>query len=218
MRRVGILGGTFNPVHCGHIRLALEMAEAVGLDAVEFVPAARPPHKADCGLLDFEFRSRLVSLAIGGIAGFSLNTMEADRPGPSYTWDTLTDLVSRRPGDEFFFIMGASDLLSLHLWKRGLELPSLVNLAVSNREHLGRDQVTEYFASRPGAEVAPDGEGGWRSASGRTVSLVDIPRLDISASFIRDRFRRSRNLRCLLPAPVEEQLLGHRERVLAAWA
>src|SRR5512142_198557 len=138
MKRLGILGGTFNPVHVGHMRLALEMAEALSLDRVEFIPAARPPHKPDEGMLPFDLRAQLLSLSIDGASGLAVNLMEAERPGPSYTWDTLVELSRQRPDTDLYFIMGASDLLNLHLWRRGPELGQLANLAVSNRDRLGR--------------------------------------------------------------------------------
>ena len=138
MVRLGILGGTFNPVHVAHVRLALEMAEALNLDRVELIPAARPPHKPGEGMLPFELRAALLSLAVEGLDRLSVNLMEAERPGPSYTWDTLQELAVRNPEADMYFIMGASDLLNVHLWRRGAELGSLANLAVATRDHLGR--------------------------------------------------------------------------------
>lgn len=218
MRRLGILGGTFNPVHVGHVRLALEMAEALSLDRVELVPAARPPHKPSEGMLPFELRARLLASAVEGLDSVGVNLMEAERPGPSYTWDTLSELVRREPRADIHFIMGASDLLNLHLWHRGPELGRLANLAVSSRDHLGRDAVEAYLAERGEMACEQAEPGRWRMPSGKFIELVDIPRLDISASFIRERFRRGANLRFLIPPGVEEQLNRLRAQVLKAWS
>ena len=218
MQRLGVLGGSFNPVHIGHVRLALEMAEALSLDRVELIPAARPPHKQGEGMLPFTLRAELLRLAVEGVDGLALNLMEADRPGPSYTWDTLTELSRQHPGADLHFIMGALDLVNLHLWRRGPELTTLANLAVSTRERLSREEVGSYMAAHPEFGCEPDGSGVWRAPSGRRVTLVDVPRLDISASFIRERFRRGSNLRYLVPPGVEEHINRLRSEVLAVWS
>ncbi|GFK94280.1 putative nicotinate-nucleotide adenylyltransferase [Fundidesulfovibrio magnetotacticus] len=215
--RLGVLGGTFNPVHVGHVRLALEMAEALGLDGVEIVPAARPPHKPEEGLLPFELRLRLLEMALGDLEGVRANSMEAGRPGPSYTVHTLEELARRRPGDELHFILGSGDLLTLHQWRDGHRLGDLAHLAVAGRDRHGRDAVADYLASRPELGYAPAGPGLWERASGRRLVLVDVPRLDISASFVRDRFRRGSNLRFLLPPAVERELARLRPRLLEIW-
>jgi len=217
MRRLGILGGTFNPVHVGHVRLAVEMQEALALDRVELVPAARPPHKQDEPMMPFELRAELADLAVEGLSSVGVNRMEADRPGPSYTWDTLQELAASRPGVELYFILGATDLVNLHLWKHGTQLGVLANLAVSTRDRLGAEQIAAYLADHPEMGYSPDGSGRWRQECGRRIELVDVPRLDISASFIRDRFRRGANLRFLVPLRVEEELNRRRDQLLALW-
>jgi nicotinate-nucleotide adenylyltransferase len=218
MLRLGILGGSFNPVHVAHVRLAVEMAEALNLDRVELIPAARPPHKSGEGMLPFELRAELLSLAIQDIDSLRVNLMEAERPGPSYTWDTLKELAARNPKADIHFIMGASDLLNLHLWRNGTELGSLANLAVATRDHLGREEVESYLSARPEIRCEPDGPDRWRMDSGKSIELVDIPRLDISASFVRERFRRGANLRFLIPREVEEQLNRQRDQILKIWS
>jgi nicotinate-nucleotide adenylyltransferase len=218
MTRLGILGGTFNPVHVGHIRLALEMAEALKLDRVELIPAARPPHKADVGMLPFDLRARLLTLAVAGTPGLSVNLMEADRPGPSYTWDTLSEMAARAPEADIHFILGACDLLNLHLWRRGPELCRFANLAVASRDRLGSTEVERYLAGHPEMGCLPAGPDRWRAPSGKFIEVVAIPRLDISASFIRERFRHGSNLRFLIPPGVEEELGRQRDHVLSLWS
>jgi nicotinate-nucleotide adenylyltransferase len=218
MVRLGVLGGTFNPVHVGHVRQAIEMAEALAFGRVEFIPAARPPHKAGEGMLPFEVRAGLLELAVEGMEGFGVNRMEEARPGPSYTCDTLAELAAKNPGSDIHFIMGATDLLNLHLWKRGPELADLASLAVSTREDLGRPEVEAYLAGRPEFGWTPDGPWSWRSRAGRSIRLVDIPRLDISASFVRDRFRRGSCLRFIIPPAVEAGLERIRDLAVASWS
>ncbi|GAB6035712.1 nicotinate (nicotinamide) nucleotide adenylyltransferase [Fundidesulfovibrio butyratiphilus] len=217
MRRIGLLGGTFNPVHVGHVRLGLEMLEALGLDAVEYLPAARPPHKTGEGMLPFFLRLELLEAALDDLPGLVANPVEAERSGPSYTWDTLEHLNRTRPGVAWYFIMGAGDLLCLHLWKRGLELGGQANLAVSSRDSLGAREVGEYIEKTPEMGLVAQGRGRWRFSGGNELVLVEVPRLDISASFIRERFARGACLRYLLPATVERRLEASRSEVLLAW-
>lgn len=214
---MGILGGAFNPVHVGHLRLGIEARECLGLDRVEFVPAARPPHKPEPWMLPFAARRELLELAVSGMPGFFVNPLEAERPGPSYTWDTLQGLAREHPGRDYHFIMGAGDFLNLHLWKRGLELGTLANLAVATRDHLGAAEVEGCLADRPAMGCVPEGPGRWRMAGGKVLALMDILRLDISASRIRERFRRGADLRFLLPVAVEETLSRRRREILDFW-
>jgi nicotinate-nucleotide adenylyltransferase len=217
MERVGILGGAFNPVHVGHLRLGVEALEALNLDRVELVPAARPPHKPEPWMLPFALRHEFLRLAVADAPQFCVNPMEDLRPGPSYTWDTLEALAQAHPDREHYFIMGAGDFLNLHLWKRGLELGTLVNLAVAARDHLGAAEVEACLAGREQMGCTADGPGRWRMRGGRELVLIDILRLDISASCIRERFRRGADLRYLSPPPVVEALTRQREQVLDYW-
>lgn len=218
-RRVGIFGGTFNPVHIGHLRAAIEVAEALGLEAVELVPAARPPHKHGNGLLDFPLRLALCRLAVAGLSGFSVNPLEADRPGPSYTWDTLTELRRTRPDDALVFILGMGDLLCLGQWKDGYELGRLASLAVHARAGLGLATFTDCLRVHgPVMGATPtDDPTVWTLGGGRCISFVPVARLDISASEIRERWRRGARLNHLVPDAVLRELLRHEDALAACW-
>jgi nicotinate-nucleotide adenylyltransferase len=209
--RIGIFGGCFNPVHLGHLRAAVEAAEGLGLSRVDFVPAARPPHKPDAPMLGFELRVRLLRAAVADAPGFRINVLEGGRPGPSYTWDTLSAYRAEAPGAELFFLMGAVDLLNLAGWRRGFELGTLAHLAVMSREGLDLERVTAFLAG-PGAALGavPASEDGsdegvraaWALGGGHRLYFLDIPRLDISSSLLRGRWRRGGSLRYLTPDPV----------------
>lgn len=218
-KRVGIFGGTFNPVHIGHLRAGIEVAEALGLDAVELVPAARPPHKHGNGLLDFSLRLALCRLAVAGLAGFSVNTLEADRPGPSYTVDTLTELRRTRPEDQLVFIMGMGDLLCLGQWKDGYDLGRLAGLAVHARAGLGLSTFTDCLRVHgPVMGAQPTGDPAvWTLGGGRTITFVPVARLDISASDIRERWRRGARLDHLVPEAVLRELQTHTDALATAW-
>ena len=216
---IGIFGGTFNPVHVAHVRAAIEVCEALGLVAVELIPSARPPHKLGGKLLDFDLRVALCRAAVAGIPGFSVNLLEADRPGPSYTCDTLAELAASRPGQDFCFILGLGDLLCLPSWKDGLGLGRLADLAVHSREGQGLEAfhafVTENaqaLAASPTADPAV-----WTLPSDRTIRYVPVARLDISASDIRERWRDGRRIDGLVSQSVLAELLTHADALNAGW-
>lgn len=217
--RIGIFGGTFNPVHVGHVRAAIEVTETLGLDAVEFVPAARPPHKHGEPLLGFPLRVALCRLALDGLPGFSVNAMEADRPGPSYTCETLAALDRARPETAFFFVMGMGDLLHLRSWKNGLELGRLANLVVHAREGLGLETFTGFMV-RNGREMGAEPSGDpsvWNLPDRHRMHFVAITRLDISASDIRKRWREHRRIEGLVPESVMRELNNHADALETCW-
>src|SRR5262249_24245927 len=115
--RIGVFGGTFDPVHLGHLILAEQCREQVRLDQVWFVPSARPPHKLDRSLTPFVHRVEMLSLALAGNPAFRVDQSEKDRPGPSYTVDTLDIFKQQRSRDEFFLLVGSDTLLDLPHWR-----------------------------------------------------------------------------------------------------
>ena len=212
--KIGILGGSFNPVHVGHVRMAIETLERLGLDRVELVPAKRPPHKTAEGILPFELRTALVDLAVADVPGLGINPLEGDRPGPSFTCDTLTCFRAEAPKDEFHFIVGASTFLELDTWRRGLEVPSMASLAVVNRWEAA-DKVADYIARTwPHAERNGDV---WAFPDGNRIQLLDIPRLDIKGEQVRRRWLERRSLRHLVPEGVAELLDARGDEVEAVW-
>ncbi|MHC1710885.1 MAG: nicotinate (nicotinamide) nucleotide adenylyltransferase [Solidesulfovibrio sp.] len=216
---IGIFGGTFNPVHVGHLRAAIEVAEALGLDAVEFVPAARPPHKSGEPLLDFPLRLALCRRAVEGVPGFSVNATEVDRPGPSYTCETLAAFGRTRPGEAFYFIMGMGDLCNVHLWKNGTSLGCLANLAVHAREGMGLAAFTAYLTeygrkmeAKPTADPAV-----WTLPENHRIHFVPVTRLDVSASDIRKRWRENKRIEGLVPESVMHELKTQTDALEAGW-
>ncbi len=215
----GIFGGTFNPVHVGHVRAAIEVAETLGLAAVEFVPAARPPHKSGEPMLDFALRLLLCQRAVEGVPGLSVNAMEAERPGPSYTCETLAALGRTRLTEDFCFIMGMGDLLNLPQWKEGLGLGRLAHLAVHAREGLELEAFTGFLrenASAMDAAPTPD-PAVWTLPGGRRLTYVPITRLDVSASDIRERWRQGKRIHGLVSEAVLRELKQHAAALEAGW-
>jgi len=213
--KIGILGGSFNPIHTGHVRMAIEALERVGLDRVELVPAKKPPHKDGAAILPFELRMELVNRAIEGIPGLGTNPLEGDRPGPSFTCDTLTCYRTENPQSEIVFILGASTFLELNKWRRGLEIPDLASLLVVNRWGAS-DEVAGFIEEHwPAAELGD--EGVWTFPEGHTIQMVDIPRLDVKGGHIRRRWLEGRSLRYLVPPGVEALLEEKSDEIEQYW-
>ena len=212
--RIGLLGGSFNPVHIGHLRLCLEMLEQAGLDRVELVPAYIPPHKDPAGILPFGMRLRMLQESIDGVAGLEVNPLEQDRPGPSYTLDTLKAYRSEYPEYELNFILGDRDLFTLPKWHRGQEIARLSNLLVIGRQG-GHSQVG-VFASRFW-KVSQHKESCWELENGRRISFYSVPRLEISSSMIRSRWLAGQSIDWLVPFGVRDILTGSSGEVRTVW-
>ena len=130
-----LLGGSFNPPHIGHLRLAIEVREALGtlVDSLVLVPCGNPPHKRADSLLPFALRAEMTRAAVRGLPGISVSEEEGERQGYSYTWDTLSRYREKLPGRELYFVIGTPDFALLHTWHRGLELPRLCQFIVVAR-------------------------------------------------------------------------------------
>ncbi len=213
---IGILGGSFNPAHTGHVRMAVEVLEGLALDRVDLVPAFQPPHKPAQGLLPFALRLRLAELAVQGLPGLAVNPLEAERPGPSYTWATLAEYARREPGAGLFFILGSGTLFDLPIWKRGPELLDLASFVAVNRWDLDLEAVDRLVCAT-WAGARREGPGLWRFPSGNTLICLNIPRLDIKAAEIRERWRARRSLALLVPPRVQEVLEAGGPEIENAW-
>ncbi len=227
--RIGILGGSFNPVHNGHLRLALEARELLGLARVDLLPCACPPHKPAAGLLPFELRVRLLRAAVEDMPFMRVNAMEGERPGPSYTWDSLARYAGEEPEARRCFLLGCEDFAALPSWHRGVELPELADFVIAPRD--GAEQ--EYFAravrgflpcAKPCAPALFSGPPLPADAlcfcmpQGTMLIYLPLTRLDISASDIRRRFLSGRSARFLLPDAALRFLEEERETVARYWA
>ncbi len=194
-----MFGGTFNPVHLGHLRAAEEVREALGLERVWFVPSRIPPHKAPDGILPPEVRLGWVEQAVAGNPGFAVSSVELGRDGPSYSVDTLGVLARQAgPGRRLWFLLGVDAFLEIHTWHRVDDLLSQVNLAVMRRPPHD-DPVRPPGPLRDVLRPAP---GGFRHRSGTEVRFVPVTRLDISASRVRAALAAGRSVRYLVPEPV----------------
>ncbi|HXG10312.1 MAG TPA: nicotinate-nucleotide adenylyltransferase, partial [Gemmataceae bacterium] len=199
LMRIGILGGTFDPVHLGHLILAENGREQGRLDRVWFIPAAAPPHKLERPITPFERRVEMLRLAIVGNPAFEVNELEKDRPGPSYTVDTLTELRRRHPGDEFFLLIGSDTLADLAMWREPGRIVQMAGLLVWPRP--GHPLRT--------AEQLRAALGLPESVAVR-LQVVEGPLIDISSTDLRRRAALGRTLRYLVPRAVEQYILEKR--------
>lgn len=218
----GILGGTFNPVHNGHIRHAIEAGEALGLERVVFMPCPDPPHKRSAGLLPFELRLELVRAAIGHVPFLEASDLEGSLPHPSYTWRTLSEWRRRFGEGDLYFMMGAESFAALDSWYRGLELPQLAHIVMLPRDggerRLFHDCLRRFWNADP---EFGEGETGVRETvplpGGGACTYLPAPRLDISSTRIRELWRSKRMLAGLVPPEEISLLLRHRQEVDACW-
>ena len=197
--RVGVLGGTFDPPHLGHLILAQEACQALSLAQVLFVPAGEPWRKAGRELSPREQRLAMMGKAVSGNPAFAVSTVEVDRPGPSYTAETMAELRRQFGAEtELFFIMGADSLTDFPHWHQPLRILELARLAVAERSPLGNEALEEALSE----ELA--------EALRERVVWLSMPLIAISASAVRERVRQGLPIRYWVPEAVEEYITRHR--------
>lgn len=176
--RIGILGGTFNPVHIGHLILAEEAREKLGLDRIIFVPTALPPHKEDLNIAPASDRLKMIKLAIGGNKYFTVSDMEIKRQGRSYTIDTLNELKRRYGKDELYFIIGSDLLKYLDEWKDLAQIIKMVKFLAATRPGYPLEQIPNY------------------------IQTLAIRAVDVSGFEVRQCVRENKSFRYLVPDKV----------------
>ncbi|MCA9071090.1 MAG: nicotinate-nucleotide adenylyltransferase [Planctomycetaceae bacterium] len=188
--RLGLLGGTFDPVHWGHLLMAEQCREQCRLDQVWLLPAGLPPHKSDQTISTGNQRAEMLEFAVAGNSNLIVNRMELSREGKTYTVDTLAQLHQERPEDELFFIIGADSLVDLPDWRepdRICEYATVVAVNRGDRPLPSREELTKHV----GETIAS------------RVELVTMPGIDLSATDIRHRVREGRSIRFMVPRAVE---------------
>ncbi len=204
--RIGVFGGTFDPIHVAHLRCAEEAAELLALERVLFVPAADPPHKHR-QLTPAVHRLAMVRRAVAGNPRFRVSTVELDRPGTSFTVDTLRALAARLPRARLTLLIGADAFRDIGTWKDYRVIFTLADVAVWTRP---AQDVRRPLALLPVAARRDFCYSSVRSVlehrTGTRVQFLTVTALDISASDIRQRVRRGRSIRYLVPPAVERYL------------
>ncbi len=193
MRMIGIMGGTFNPIHNGHLFLAENAYEQVGLEQIVFMPSKNPPHKAKPERITDWQRAEMIALAIKDNPHFILSTMELERDGFTYTADTLELLVKEHPETKYHFIVGADSLFMMDQWKEPQKIFDLCTVVAACRDGVDLGMLSEqaqYLRERFHGEIL----------------LVEMPMMQVSSENIRERAARQQSLRYYLPDCVIEYM------------
>ncbi|HZV76020.1 MAG TPA: nicotinate-nucleotide adenylyltransferase [Conexibacter sp.] len=194
--RIGILGGTFNPPHLGHLVCAQEAHEQLALDRVVLMPAGIPPHKQVAADPGAEVRYELCQLAVASDERFDVSRLELDRPGRSWTVDTLRALHDLNPQDDLTFIVGGDMARSLPTWREPETVLELATLAVAERAGSEREDIRGELRAL-------------RGATRERVRFFDMPRIDVSSSLVRERVATGRPIRYLVPEAVAGAIAAH---------
>jgi nicotinate-nucleotide adenylyltransferase len=208
--RVGILGGSFNPIHLGHLRAAEEVREALKLDLVYFVPAALPPHKPPDGLAPPEHRLAMVRLATKGNRYFMVSDVEVRRAGRSYTIDTVRHFLATLRGPSTLFLMMGSDAFAeLDTWKECDELVRSSSVVVHTREGVGNTSPPRISlaALKRFGYIKKDDH--YVHSNGQTLSFVATTIFPFSATLIREKLQQRRSVRYLMPGDVVDYIQRH---------
>ncbi len=211
--RIGLFGGTFNPVHFGHLRAALEVKEGFELDEVFLIPASLPPHKISAGVADAADRLQMLKLALEGASGLNLSDVELMRSGPSYTIDTVQHFKRTLPDEsQIYLIMGLDAFLEIDTWKSYEDLLMQIPFIVISRPKAGSGSdgsgwkiMSDYLTSRISADYAfSESQCCYRAKSKQPVYAFDVTFLDISSTRIRSLISRGRSVNYLVPQKVAE--------------
>ena len=193
MKRYGMMGGTFNPIHLAHLYIAYEAKEELNLDKIIFMVAGNPPHKKESKIIDSKYRYNMVQKAIEGYEGFEISDYEIKKNGYSYTYETLRYLKGDEEDVEVFFIAGADSLMDIEKWKNTKEVLNNCTFVVFNRGDFNRETLKsqkEYLENKYQAEIV----------------LLDIMSIDISSTIIRKRIKEEKRVDFFLPNKVLEYI------------
>ncbi|MEI3377232.1 MAG: nicotinate-nucleotide adenylyltransferase [Coriobacteriales bacterium] len=185
--RIGIMGGTFDPVHNGHLAVAASVAKQLDLDRVLFIPTGNPNFKQGLKIAPASERAHMVALAIKGEPLFQLDLREVERSGVTYTADTLEELTRCHEGAQLFFIMGTDSALTLPGWKRAEDVARLCTVVVAKRPGQSTRQVREVLAA---------------SLLDFDVVYLDVPQVDVSSTQLRERIAQGRDVSDMIPTSV----------------
>jgi nicotinate-nucleotide adenylyltransferase len=197
MKKVGILGGTFNPIHNGHLALAEHAYEQAVLDYILFMPLMNPPHKSNRDIVYADHRLNMVRMAIENKPHFVLSDLELKRPGKTYTSDTLKILKENEPDTEYFFIVGADSFMMMSQWMEPQTIFRLSSIIVGGRGQYTQEQLeekAEYFEKTYGGKII----------------FLDMPLVEISSETIRECIKNGKSIRYYVPDKVEEYIIKYK--------
>ena len=195
MKPIAILGGSFNPVHYGHLKMAEAAMESSHFSKVLFIPTGTPYHKEQKSLLPFSDRLKLLELAIENCPDFAFSPIEGEREGNSYTFDTVRELLWQNPTESYSLLIGTDQFLTLRSWHKIAELGKLVDFYIANRN--GEMEFSTFQKEKEALE---------KELSLHCI-LFPMPAIDLSSTEIRNRLKEGKSIHGMLPKPVEEYIL-----------
>ena len=195
-RKIGVMGGTFNPVHMGHLLLAEWAMEAAGLDQILFIPTGVPYMKDNCHVLSGDERLQMTALAIEDHPAFAVSGMEVERKGYTYTCDTMEQLKEKSPKDNFYFIMGADCLYTIEKWRDPERIFRVCDVIAAARNGSSLPQIAEKCK-----ELSEKFHG--------KILLLQFPAMEISSTDIRERVACGRSIRYLVPEKVRDYIISN---------
>lgn len=210
-RRLGIFGGTFDPVHVGHLRGAREVLDELALDSILFIPAATPPHKPGRRVSDFEHRWQMLRLALTGHPDFALSDVERRMPGKSYTVNTLRVLREELGAPvELFFLTGLDGFLDVHTWWHFMDLFTLTGFAILRRPGYNEDAVESYLREKISRSYESRGAGVYVHPTFQPVHCIANTELAVSSTRIRELAGRRRSVEYLVLPEVMDYIAANR--------
>jgi nicotinate-nucleotide adenylyltransferase len=191
--KIGIMGGTFNPIHNGHLIMAEYARYSLNLDKVLFIPTGKPPHKEIEEATYLNHRLEMTVLATLSNSFFQVSSMEIERKNITYTIDTIEALREEYPRDEFYFIIGADSLFEIEKWKDYKKLLGLCNFAVVERPNFNNDKIVEKIQNL-------------ETLHNSNIVKIDSPLIEISSTEIRNRVNKEQSIKYLVPELVEDYI------------
>jgi len=195
--RIGIFGGTFDPVHHGHLLLAEQCREQCALDEVWLIPAGSPPHKSISNITPGKQRREMLEFACAGNPSFVIQDLELNREGPSYTVETLRQLKESHPSDDFFLIIGADSFRELHTWREPEAILELAQVIGVNRPNISLPDLSDLKEKFGDSVIA-------------NILWATMPGIDLSSTDIRQRIRENKSVRYMTPRSVEVYIHNNR--------
>ncbi|MDF2588419.1 MAG: nicotinate (nicotinamide) nucleotide adenylyltransferase [Anaerocolumna sp.] len=193
MSKIGIMGGTFNPIHIAHLIMAECAYEQLKLDKVLIMPTKKPPHKPNSDIVNDDHRSNMIHLAIKDNPHFEFSSVELEREGTTYTVDTLEDLTTKFPENEYYFILGADSLFQIEQWYQTDRIMKLAHIVAFGRYHLPEQQLIDQIDHLTSKFRA-------------TIHYLSVPNMDVSSNMIRDYIKENKSIRYYVPEPVIEYI------------
>ncbi|WP_320007809.1 nicotinate-nucleotide adenylyltransferase [Maridesulfovibrio sp.] len=214
--KIGLFGGSFNPVHCTHIDVANGVMNRLGLDKVLFVPAGNPYHKEQGEMLSAALRYELVEKAVQDFDGLEVSDIDISVEGPTYTIDTLREAERRYPGVELYFLMGQDSLEAFTGWKDWQHIPRVGNVVAVSRAAADHGIMAgELVKIFPDLEQTADNR--WTLPGGKSIYIIEDFDFVISSTLVREEWKKGRDISKLVPKSVVESMAQHKAELAEYW-